>query len=138
MVCCSVYSCATKGHVPLAIRVRTPNVLVQVGTRGSPWPHRVSILDAFRPSIPHFLSAHLLRDEHVGAFNVAVDDALVVEIPRPQQNLVHEPPDQVFPEYAELLQHARDRAPRDVLEEDVEMSNSAISAAVADDVPGRT
>lgn len=67
-----------------------------------------------------------------------MDDALVVEISRPQQDLVHEPPDQVFPEHTELLQHARDRAPRDVLEEDVEVSNPAVSAAVADDVPART
>lgn len=64
-----------------------------------------------------------------------MDDALVVEVPRPQQDLVHEAPHQVFPEHAELLQHARDRAARDVLEEDVEVPDSAVGAAVADDVP---
>lgn len=78
---------------------------------------------------------YLLRDEHVGALDVSVDDALIVEVSHPQQNLMHEPPHQVFPKNSKLLQHARDRPPRDVLQKDVEMPRSSIGAAVANDVP---
>lgn len=52
-------------------------------------------------------------------------------------HLVDETPDQVLFEDPELLQHAGDRSPRDVLEEDIKMPSAAFGATVADDMPAK-
>lgn len=47
-----------------------------------------------------------------------------------------ETPDQVIPENSKLLQHAGDRATRDVLQEDVKVSQASVRSAVAHNMPG--
>lgn len=61
---------------------------------------------------------------------------LPLSMPAFHSCLVHETPDQVLPKDSELLQHAGDRPSRDVLEEDVQMPQTAVGAAVPHDVPG--
>lgn len=77
------------------------------------------------------IQSYLFSNQNVGAFDVSVDDPFAMQVPRSEQNLVHEPPDQVFSEHSELLQHACDGSTRDILEKDVQVPRASVGAAVA-------
>lgn len=68
--------------------------------------------------------------EDIGSFDVTVDDVTAVEIGKTVQDLANEIPDEWFGKLSVQVEHACDRATRDVLEENVEMFVIGIRAQV--------
>lgn len=80
------------------------------------------------------LDAALLGGEDVAALDVAVDDALVVQVQQALEDLERVQADERLGDAAELFDDGRQRAVLAVLEDDVERGRGAGVAAVLDDV----